>query len=466
MSALAQERSEFRRATAPAPLFIAILAFVCAAVSLQAQTRSLGARVARMSYLDDGEIRLGVDLNLGGAITFLSRSGTNKELNLINSHDLGRMVQYSFYSGPVPFQPPGARLAQEWAGLGWNPVQAGDSFNHASRVLEFTNTGNSIYVKSIPMLWPLDNVPAECECETWLLLEGPVVKAHCRLLNRRSDHAQSVARPQELPAVYVNGAFSRLMTYKGEEPFSGGPLSQIIKRPGEPGYWTRWTATENWAALVNNDGWGLGVWNPDAFEFDGGVTGTPGSGGPADSAAGYIGPLRSEVLDHNIVYDCRYQLIVGTLEDIRNHVYMRANLSKPVAFTFENDRQGWTYFDASDAGWPIRGELDISAEGRDPQVISPVFFARCEDTPKLTFDAAFETRTTMAAVYWRGLGQEFDESRSKEFEIWPDGKFHRFEINLGALASYKGTVTQIRIDPVPAGHKGARFRLKSAALGK
>jgi hypothetical protein len=316
------------------------------------------------------------------------------------------------------------------------------------------------------MQWPLDNVPAECSCEVWLILDGPAVKARCRLTNQRSDRTQYSARAQETPAIYVNGSFCRLMTYKGDKPFSGDALSQIVKRPDEPGFWSRWMATENWAAQINSEGWGLGVWNPDAFEFVGGFTGTPGAGGPTNNATGYIAPLRGEVLDHDIVYEYRYHLIVGALDEIRDYVYLRANLTKPVSFVFDSDRQGWTYFDATDAGWPIRGELDVTAEGRTPRVISPVFFARCDECPKLKIEAAFETRTTSAVVYWRGPGEEFDESRSKKFEVWPDGKFHHFDINLGRLADYKGEVAQIRIDPVPVGHKGDRFRLKSVSLGE
>ncbi|MCE9631157.1 MAG: hypothetical protein K8S94_10655 [Planctomycetia bacterium] len=83
-----------------------------------------GAAKENISYLDNGQIRLGVNLDLGGAVTFLadSRDGVNR----INSWDWGRQVQMSFYSGPVPFQPPGTTLADSWKGLGWNPIQSGD----------------------------------------------------------------------------------------------------------------------------------------------------------------------------------------------------------------------------------------------------------------------------------------------------------------------------------------------------
>src|SRR5205814_8761408 len=79
-----------------------------------------------MTWLDNGRIKLGVDLNLGGAVTYLSKS--KGELNIINSWDWGRQVQMSYYSGPVPFMPKGKEPAPEWRGLGWKPGQAGGCF--------------------------------------------------------------------------------------------------------------------------------------------------------------------------------------------------------------------------------------------------------------------------------------------------------------------------------------------------
>ena len=420
----------------------------------------------RMSFIDNGLVRLGVDLNLGGAITYLSRSGANSELNIINSHDWGRQAQLSYYSGPVPFQPKGVRMAKEWSGLGWNLVQSGDCFGHASKVLQHTNEGHSLYLKCVPMQWPLENVPGECECEIWLILEGPVVKARCRLTHHRADQTQYPARNQELPVVYVNAPFYHLMTYSGGKPFTGDALSAIRKRPEDPGFWSHFTATENWAAAINDEGWGLGVWNPDTFEFNGGFFGAPGVGGPLDNPTGYIGPLRTEIIDHNIIYDYRYQLIVGTIKEIRNHVYKHTLRSKEVSFTFENDRQGWHYFDATDAGWPIKNELDIFPEGREPQIISPVFFVRAEDAPRLKFVAAFETGSTNAQIYWRRLDGTFSEDQSLPIEVWPDGKFHRFDIDLSTSSNYSGSIVQLRIKPLPIGHRGARLRLKSLALSK
>src|SRR4051794_41621618 len=88
------------------------------------------AHGARMSYLDNGVIKLGVDLNVGGAVTYLAKSGD--DLNVINSWDWGRQVQMSYYAGPVPFTPRGKEPAKEWRGVGGESIQAGGQFGEGA----------------------------------------------------------------------------------------------------------------------------------------------------------------------------------------------------------------------------------------------------------------------------------------------------------------------------------------------
>jgi len=169
-------------------------------------------------------------------------------------------------------------------------------------VLEQSNDGKHIHIKCIPMHWPLDNVPGECTFQCDLELEGDAVHAHCRMVNHRPDHTQYAAHLQECPAIYTNGPWYRLMTYTGDKPFTGGELVRIQKQKGEPGPWSRWLATENWAALVDDNDFGLGVWNPGASEIGGGFAGKPGKGGPHDGPTGYIAPDPPEIIDWNIDY--------------------------------------------------------------------------------------------------------------------------------------------------------------------
>ena len=87
-----------------------------------------------------------------------------------------------------------------------------------------------------------------------------------------------------------------------------------------------WLATENWAAHVDEDDWGLGVWHPGVFRFSGGFAGKPGQAGPQDSPTGYLAPHRQEILDHNLRHEYEYILILGKLDAIR-----RASTRRPSA---------------------------------------------------------------------------------------------------------------------------------------
>lgn len=444
-------------------VLFALTAITNAAAVWAGQTSSEPAG-EKMSFVDNGTIRLGVNLNLGGSITYLADA--DDRTNIINHHDWGRQIQMSFYSGPQPFTPGGKQPSKTWAGLGWNPIQSGDYAGNRSRIIEHRNDGKSIYVKCVPMQWPLDNEPGECTFESWIKLEDNVVKVRSRINNNRTDTTQYSGRGQELPAVYTNGPWYRLFSYTGDKPFTNGKLSRFTKTwtsfkdvDGSP--WEHWTATENWAALVNDNDWGLGVFKPDTYSFIGGFFGTPGKGGSKDGPTGYISPIRNEILDHNIGYEYEYVLIVGTLEKIRSYVYEHSKRKSPPDYHFEKDRQHWVYRNATDAGWPIRGELNISLDKDDPQLIGPVGFWLARDVPKIYINAACRTQDTRARLFWGTHSESaFTEQRSVSFETRPDGQYHTYEIDLSSSPHYKGAITGLRLDPVSTGHEGDYIKIE------
>ncbi|RME43064.1 MAG: hypothetical protein D6795_20035, partial [Deltaproteobacteria bacterium] len=72
---------------------------------------------------------------------------------------------------------------------------------------------------------------------------------------------------------------------------------------------------------VQENDWGVGVYNPRQEVTVAGFHGTPGSGDPEGDSTGYIAPLRSEVIEYDTVYEYEVFLILGYLEDIRGWVY-------------------------------------------------------------------------------------------------------------------------------------------------
>jgi beta-galactosidase len=255
-------------------------------------------------YLTNGIVKVGIDLNKGGSITYLS--GQPDGRNLINSYDLGRQIQMSFYSGPVPYHPAGTTLSKAWEGLGWNPIQSGDYKGHKGRIVSFKQKKNTLYVKTVPMQWPLDSVPCECTMESWITVKGHTVQVRARINIDRADTTQYPARTQELPAIYTNAPFKYLYTYTGNKPFSDDTLTLIKNsNPSQGGQeirWAGWQATEHWAALVDHNGWGLGIYNSAASHFSGGFAGDENAaGGEKDYPTGYLSPNANVLLGHHTI---------------------------------------------------------------------------------------------------------------------------------------------------------------------
>ncbi len=394
------------------------------------------------SYLSNSSIRVGVDLDEGGAITFLAPA-TGGE-SVINDYDLGRQAQQSYYSGPEGLCFPGATSV-------WNPTGAGDRNGNPSLVVAHTNDGATIYVRSIPRIWTCDDVACECTFEQWITLDGNAVHVRNRLTNSRSDRTQYAAFPQELPAVYTTGKLHRLFTYSGAEPYTGAPPSQIMATlPGA----AQWTASERWAAYLNSGGWGLGVFNPSVTTFVGGFHGTPGTGGPNDDPTGYVSPTRKEILDWNIAYEYEYALVLGTLDEIRAYAVAHRPDGRP-DFRFASDRQGWWYINAGDAGYPSGGALRVKLDLADPQMWRLEQWFQAAEVPKLYIRAAHRSNQNQAEVFWQIPGAGFSETRRVQFGVKPDGRYHTYAVDLASSPAYNGTITGLRFDPVFAAEGGA-----------
>ncbi len=414
-----------------------------------------------MSYIDNGQIKLGINLDIGGAITYLSKSGS--DLNVINSHDWGRQIQLSFYGGPVPFEADGQKANPHWITAGWNPIQSGDCNGHGSKVVAHRKSRNSLYVKCIPMQWALNGVPGECSYECWISLEGITVKVKSRIVNHRSDKIQYEGRGQELPAVYTNGPWYRVFTYTGDKPYSKDKLTQYPSTfPPTIGL-----SSENWAAIVDDNDWGLGIYEPGIYTIAGCFVGTTYKGGPKDDPTGYLSPQADEILDHNIDTSFNYVLILGSLKEIRDHVYKQPRPSEHPNWVFKNDRHYWTYQNAVDTGWPIKDELNIDISKDNGIIYSPIWLWEAARNPVLYIKAAFSSGQKTANVTWqRKDGQAFSPQTSVSFPVIADGNYHVYAVKLAANAEYKGLITRLALVPDPKGVAGRWLKLKSVGFKK
>jgi len=405
------------------------------------------AASANLSFLDNGTIKVGVDLDQGGVITYLSKSGDTR--NIVNDWAPGRQIGQSYYAGPDPYG------GAAWP---WNPVGSGDGYLHTSQVVASSNDGATIYVRTVPLQWNVSLEACECFFETWLSLEANAVHARYRLTNHRADLTRYDPFDQELPAAYTIGTLHRLFTYDGSAPFTGDAVREVLPVPQGPA-WGTFFPSENWMAFVDDTGWGLGVLNTDAYRFLAGFAGVPNTGGPKDDPTGYIAPVRLEILDHNVAYDHDVDLILGTVAEIRAYaVAHRGPETRPdVRFDpgrFHEDRRHIVYTNAADAGMPIEGALRVSLDRVDPQIWLGEGRWDAASMPVLYLTAAFHTHDSEAEVFWAVPGESFDGSRRIAFPVIPDGNFHTYSIDLSSVPTYTGVITQLRLDPGNGGVPG------------
>ena len=428
---------------------------------------------SQLEFIDNGTIKLGISKDLGGAITYISKSGSDE--NVINNFDWGRQIQMSFFSGPVPYHEAGQKPKDHWKHIGWNPIQAGDDHGNGSKITKLTKKDGSLYVKCIPMQWPLNNLPGECTYESYIVLKGNTAEVRSRLVNARSDKTQYPGRHQELPAVYTNGPYYRLMTYRGDKPFTGGEVVRIPKKQGGGFPWNYWLATENWAALVNDDNWGLGIYKPNNALFIGGFAGKEGKGATNDNPTGYIAPLQTEILDHNITYEYRYTLILGSLNEIRAHAVREGKGAGLPDWKFEKDRQHWRYQAAgkqgTDAGWPIQGFIELDLGKKGIAAVSPPTVWQAKDAPVLHIEAAFKTKQKQAAVAWitydgKNHNPAFDPKNLLHFDIKGDGRCRIYKVKLSDADSYRGAMSYLFVRPTLKPEEGGWVKISRIRLGK
>ncbi len=274
---------------------------------------------------DNGKLKIKLDLTRGGAISYVSLSGSDE--NLVNIYDEGRYIQQSYYAGKR-LDRKSEGQSQYWSPWPWNPIQVGDYYRNRAKILDYKQNEETLYVKCIPMLWDMNNVPAEAVIEQWTFLDGSSIKVHNKLTCSRTDtiYGENIPNDQELPAVYPISKLKNLFTYSGRKPFSNEPVENPKVVNLSSGFWGRYNSvTEHWMAFTDNNKWGIGIYNPNCTNFLAGMSGEPGGDAFAKSTS-YIAPVKVEALNKNSVYEYDYYIIVGSVEGIRTKVYQLHNI--------------------------------------------------------------------------------------------------------------------------------------------
>ena len=284
-------------------------------------------KVAKISkavyYLENARYKIGINLKWGGGISYIEdkadvQSGLG---NLINSHDTGRLIQQSYYGtfGNDEYTP-GESFYQTWP---YNPVQGGDQFGNASRLIDFTIENDRIYIKSQPQDWAQKNKLTRSYMENTYYICEDYIKVDNRFIDYSGwEHPK---RGQELPAFYTVSYLDHFVFYNGDESWTDGELTVKSDLPFWGPYADQCTFTfedvntERWCAWVSDEiNYGIGIYVPNVEQVCAGRYEYDGSKSANANSTNYVSPgSKLKIISFEPI-EYSYMITCGSVDDIRS----------------------------------------------------------------------------------------------------------------------------------------------------
>lgn len=298
-------------------------------------------------YIESDGYKIGVNLLWGGALDYLEdldsdveavkvdgrifvdsnaseRYGkrvVNSSVNLINRHDTGRLVQQSYYGTAEGYEDV-YYGSDAWR---YNPVQGGNQYNEASKIVDLVCAEDYIYIKCRPLDWakPAEDITPSYMEATYTIGSG-CVNVSCRFVDFSGYPKTNVT--QELPAFYCIEPFNRFVYYSGDKPWTG---DEALTYQNELVFWPdmgypNFTSTENWAAFIGeyDDSFGIGLYIPHNANFLAGVYDrekTTEKDPSASLSTSYIAAVKWVEFESYKPMEYSYYLTTGNTDEIRSN---------------------------------------------------------------------------------------------------------------------------------------------------
>lgn len=267
------------------------------------------AEVPKEAFLEKDGVRLGITLEMGGAIASLyDEKAPAGYTNLLNRCDTGRLVQQSYYGCAEPPYELGEFMGNPWP---YNPVQGGDKGGFRSRIIEFSRSEDEIYIKAQPYDWGhIGSITPSYMENRYRFLEGGLI----RVDNRFVDYSGLThgARSQELPAFYV---VSALDIFTWEDAGKRSSRDDMIFWPDASDQNFRLTDPDSaFCVWHDKSGYGVGLAVPGVETYYAGRFQYNGSADPHNGATNYVAPLKTIRLRSYKPLSYSYLLSVGDIE--------------------------------------------------------------------------------------------------------------------------------------------------------
>ncbi|MCM8533625.1 MAG: hypothetical protein NE330_20840, partial [Lentisphaeraceae bacterium] len=136
---------------------------------------------------------------------------------------------------------------------------------------------------------------------------------HIRYKFTYSGDDEHPEKTHEVPAVFVDSSYNKLMFYSGDKPWKDKELDVVI--PGWPN--KSFSMTESWAAYVNDEKFGIGVLSPVSKTLTCYRYIVKNKTGPKSADCSYFAPTMKSKIEKgaSITYDVF--LTIGQIDKIR-----------------------------------------------------------------------------------------------------------------------------------------------------
>ena len=280
------------------------------------------ATAADLLLIDNGSVKVGIDREKGGAITWLSSDEYPN--NIVNITDPGRLIQQSYYAGRR-LDRRSAGQSKSWSPWTWNPIQGGGVGSSGgegtwARVTTFEKRNQTLYSETVPKLWDMADEEAEALMRQWTMLEPGmpgVVRVRCEFQAMRQPGdrwGDARKSPQEIPACYFTRNFADVRSYLG-----AGKWRPEHQRPGPA--WGHTLPPRHSMAMFESGGHGVAVFSPTStLHWNFGPHGGGLSDSPVAGPCMHVAPIDRVLLGPQSTYRYRYWLIVGDKQQISNRL--------------------------------------------------------------------------------------------------------------------------------------------------
>lgn len=292
---------------------------------LSIKTTTYDVYKSETAYIENDRFKIGCCLIWGGGLNYIEdkKDNDNSVKNMLNDHDTGRLVQQSYYGTSESPYSPGYYNGSTW---GYNPVQGGDQYGNKSKLVDFSISEDSIYVKCRPLDWSKNDDATPSYMENVYKLEKDHIKVDNRFIDF-SGYNHGKARHQELPAFYTISYLDTFTFYNGTKPWTDGQLTVKDDLP----FWgdqsnkaqcyfnMRKGNSETWCAWTNSKkNYGLGLYTPSISILLAGRHAYNGSKNPSDSATNYVAPLITSLMQSYEPFQYSYYITAGSVDTIRS----------------------------------------------------------------------------------------------------------------------------------------------------